>query len=289
MCIDINDEVNKFKASINKGFKEKMDKEINEDVVEEAMYSGYLDTCRTINLKKISKENKNQKELIKGIFKKKENVPFKIVEVLTGKINSQELFDNKHKELCEDLKNNFKESEIKIFDGQAQKIINMTFKYLYCIESINKERFRNCHMPLDSFTLEWIYRACIFEKNLKPKFEEGAVVGDVWKKEGKVKKGAMGSWSSMGYSKKSDDKKCTYLFYLTLLSWEKELYLGKLSLLEFDFYIWPRMQKIIAAEEFIKAFNEDDNEIKCEDYKLENLECTLQNKLKKVREIICSK
>lgn len=49
------------------------------------------------------------------------------------------------------------------------------------------------------------------------------------------------------------------------------------------------MQKIIAAEEFIKAFNDDDNEIKCEDYKLENLECTLQNKLKKVREIICSK
>lgn len=289
MCIDINDEVNKFKASINKGFKEMMDKEINEDVVEEAMYSGYLDTCRTINLKNISKENKDQKKLIKAIFKKKENVPFKIVKVLTGKINSQESFDNEHKELCEDLKNNFEKSGIKIFDGQAQKIINMTFKYLYCIDSINKEHFRNCHMPLDRFTLEWIYRACIFEKNLKPKFEEEAVVGDVWKKEGKVKKGAMGSWSSMEYSKKSDDKKCTYLFYLTLLSWEKELYLGKLSLLEFDFYIWPRMQKIIAAEEFIKAFNDDDNEIKCEDYKLENLECTLQNKLKKVREIICSK
>ena len=46
--------------------------------------------------------------------------------------------------------------------GKAQKIVNMTFKYLYCyadaVNYINKEYFKYCHMPLDSFTLAWYKR-----------------------------------------------------------------------------------------------------------------------------------
>ena len=46
-------------------------------------------------------------------------------------------------------------------------MINMTFKYIYCLEGA-KERedyFRFCHMPLDSITLEWFYR--LKEKGVK--------------------------------------------------------------------------------------------------------------------------
>lgn len=41
--------------------------------------------------------------------------------------------------------------------GKAQKIINMTFKYLYCMLPEKRDFFTYCHMPLDSYTLEWYY------------------------------------------------------------------------------------------------------------------------------------
>ena len=43
--------------------------------------------------------------------------------------------------------------------GQAQKIINMSFKYLFCCADIRNSKlshFTWCHMPLDSVTLEWL-------------------------------------------------------------------------------------------------------------------------------------
>jgi hypothetical protein len=41
--------------------------------------------------------------------------------------------------------------------GKAQKIVNMTFKYLYCFEGALdfEDCFGECHMPLDSKILEW--------------------------------------------------------------------------------------------------------------------------------------
>lgn len=61
--------------------------------------------------------------------------------------------------------------------GKAQKIVNMSLKYLYCIFYCNKNNefdnsqtkfnmdkddveriFKSCHMPLDSYTLNWYYK-----------------------------------------------------------------------------------------------------------------------------------
>ncbi len=45
--------------------------------------------------------------------------------------------------------------------GQAQKVINMAFKYLYCLdnrEEYKENIFDKCHIPLDSFTLAWYKR-----------------------------------------------------------------------------------------------------------------------------------
>ena len=41
--------------------------------------------------------------------------------------------------------------------GQAQKVVNMAFKYLYCCNGIDKEMFAKCHMPLDQYTLAWLF------------------------------------------------------------------------------------------------------------------------------------
>ena len=64
------------------------------------------------------------------------------------------------------------------------------------------------------------------------------------------------------------------------------------TLLELDFYVWPRIQKIMAAEAFIKVFKDDSNEQfddlkeENEDYKIDKLECTLERRTNIVKEII---
>ncbi len=43
--------------------------------------------------------------------------------------------------------------------GQAQKVVNMAFKYLYCCDGAEnyRDKFNKCHMPLDQFTLAWFF------------------------------------------------------------------------------------------------------------------------------------
>lgn len=76
--------------------------------------------------------------------------------------SSQEQFDAMHEELCENFlaqynellsKNNLESHAF----GKAQKIVNMTFKYLYCFEDSNKYNawFEYAHMPIDSIVNEW--------------------------------------------------------------------------------------------------------------------------------------
>lgn len=79
---------------------------------------------------------------------------------------TQEAFDERHKEVCEDfleeLKTlcvgpDFKEPPCY---GKAQKIVNMTFKYLYLFEKNEpiQPLFAFCHMPLDSNIFEYLKR-----------------------------------------------------------------------------------------------------------------------------------
>ncbi len=52
--------------------------------------------------------------------------------------------------------------------GKAQKLINMSFKYLYCFDDFriqHREKIENCHIPLDSFRLNWYKDNIILNKN----------------------------------------------------------------------------------------------------------------------------
>ena len=71
--------------------------------------------------------------------------------------DSQEAFNVWHKNTCLGLK-----SKMGSFGtiGRAQKVINMAFKYLSCLDgAYNEERFNQvfqfCHMTLDGYTLNW--------------------------------------------------------------------------------------------------------------------------------------
>ena len=71
-------------------------------------------------------------------------------------------FQKWHEETCKFFLENFNDAINGVYQiieyGKAQKIVNMTFKYLYCFDDAEKNSniFEQCHMPIDSFTLNWI-------------------------------------------------------------------------------------------------------------------------------------
>lgn len=77
-------------------------------------------------------------------------------------------FDDWHKNECKNFLNNFnpvlnKYGYESIAYGKAQKIINMTFKYLFCFDDAMNylSIFDCCHMPIDSYILKWYEKEVI--------------------------------------------------------------------------------------------------------------------------------
>ncbi|MEE0707043.1 MAG: hypothetical protein UCH28_11770 [Adlercreutzia sp.] len=71
-------------------------------------------------------------------------------------------FDKRHKALCRDFLNDYNKllADHKLPEqayGKAQKIVNMTFKYLYCFDDACEHDawFEYCHMPIDSTVAAW--------------------------------------------------------------------------------------------------------------------------------------
>lgn len=268
--MEIEKEVAEFVKTINRGpLKEYFPKEKTEekkidwnkdDVYVEALYQGYLDACRTFKWsEKVKKDYPNEEAkrgYIEGKFKS--GIAHEIREYLNKpKAYS---FDGFHEKVCKKLKECFPEKETNITYGQTQKIVNMAFKYLYCLfykyGKLKEGQFADCHMPLDSFSLEWFKRW--ISANAK----------EYWKEEGNFKKGSVGSWSSMEVSNYKDKEgiKYGYKVYLKYIRKYCEDYnKEKITPLELDFIVWPQIQKIMAAEAFIKTFEKDEEEIEKND------------------------
>ena len=70
-----------------------------------------------------------------------------------------------HKTICKDFLERFKpilnqygyDADKSLKYGKAQKIVNMTFKYLFCFDDAENyaKKFDVCHMPIDSYILNW--------------------------------------------------------------------------------------------------------------------------------------
>lgn len=268
--MEIEKEVTEFVKTINRGpLKEYFPKEKTEekkidwnkdDVYVEALYQGYLDACRTFKWsEKVKKDYPNEEAkrgYIEGKFKS--GIAREIREYLNKP--KEYPFDVFHEKVCKKLKECFPEKETNITYGQTQKIVNMAFKYLYCLfykyGKLKEGQFADCHMPLDSFSLEWFKRW--ISANAK----------EYWKEEGNFKKGSVGSWSSMEVSNYKDKEgiKYGYKVYLKYIRKYCEDYnKEKITPLELDFIVWPQIQKIMAAEAFIKTFEKDEEEIEKND------------------------
>ena len=300
--MEIEREVAEFVDTIKKDpfkyyFQNKENEKVKweEDIVyADALYQGYLDACRTFKWKKDGKDNK---EYIRRIFEEKEIVGNMKNYLRAGKI---ERFDEIHKKTCVNLIEKCK-GRTNMTYGQAQKIINMAFKYLYCCEhdSAMEERFKACHMPLDSFSLEWFKRK--FKENIfsnPDSYSENnnkELPESLFTKRGekKLKVDSIGSWSSMQtWEEDLKKQEYPYEFYTYVIKQYCEDNL--ITPLQLDFIVWSKMQKIMAAESFIKTFKDDDevdkeviNSEKPEAYDILNLKTTLENRLIEIRPLIC--
>lgn len=122
------------------------------DAFDCAVYQAYLDMCRTVPG---AGKGKRKKE----IEKTRNIVADALRDYFAGKPKAkEEAFDRWHGSALFAA-----QAPARLSVGQAQKLLNMAFKYLYCLEDFregHRSHFACCHMPLDSYTLAWYKREC---------------------------------------------------------------------------------------------------------------------------------
>jgi len=162
-------------------------------------------------------------------------------------------FDEWHKNTCREFCKRFSNCCGKeIADGKAQKIVNMSFKYLFCIGATKQypvDKFKYCHMPLDAYTLDW--------------FADKVVDG--WYNEGKNRKEKIhlskireNPWSNLEYG--DPDTPYSYAWIQQTIrkylnSDSNEIYREKdntpLTPFAAEFYIWPERQWKLAVKNLL--------------------------------------
>lgn len=262
---DVQREIKAFKDGIRILKKNNNDSEescklksvLDRASINSAVYLAYNDAKRT--MAGIGKFEKEKDEAIC-------NIAENIEKYFKKDPPSEEIFDQFHyHQLCKIWCDSF-ENDIGAY-GKAQKIVNMTFKYLRCCDdaSDHEDYFRYCHMPLDSFTLEWFKRA----KNLKA--------------------GKMISWSNLEYGscdyfQKDNKEYYSYKYYLVhIRDYVKNTY-PSLTPLELEFIEWPRMQREIDAETFLFALKDDLSSQEKNEIKKESLNTKYERIIKVLKE-----
>lgn len=164
------------------------------------------------------------------------------VDELDKSVNNPEDFDAWHKKICETFCEKVKEESSKdIFAGKAQKILNMTLKYVFCFKDASEklEKFKYCHMVLDRYTLElWFLRKVKPWYNNKKEKEETNGIS--------IKNKNIDKWSNLKYEP-TKDKKTDKLSYITIQKiigkYLKDKNIG-LTPFEMEFYVWQE-EKIL--------------------------------------------
>lgn len=228
----------------------------DEKSISVAINLAYGDAKRTMT--KIANYSSEKEEAFKNL-----NEKFKNYFNNNAPANT-ESFNTAHKKLCEIWCNAFSKTSPDVIGtyGKAQKIVNMTFKYLYCCNNINgfDDHFKYCHMPLDSFTLEW-YKRTICSKDIKNDMK----------------------WSSLDIQtyEKLSNKIYDYLLTAQQTLIDKngnKVDLSQTPLIA-EFIVWPTIQLHLAVESFYFSYNNTTNITDKRNFK----KLTLADKLKEVK------
>ncbi len=229
-------------------------KTIRESDIRESVRHAFRDlTVRT--MKKV-KEKQGEAVSLDGLAKSscdKDDGLLMRYNVWFQKDPTQDEFDAWHQETCGwvvgFLKDYYASEDCTC--GKAQKIVNMSFKNLYAlcvkkgIEEHYSKHFYHCHVPLDSFTLEWFQRECV-----------------KWKM--KLIKGHVPNWSAIrAYGDRDNDEYTTadskkfYTYFYFQKMFRKWFFDEAMTPLKAEFVFWPRIQKELAAEAFLFSLKEN--------------------------------
>ena len=158
-------------------------------------------------------------------------------------------FEDWHEKMCDSLLNLInerykdqigqKQEYAEVQYGKAQKIINMTFKYLYCFDCADKylEKFVPCHMTIDAYTIDWV--ADVVQPLPAKHMRNSATI----------------KWSK-SFSKGNKNEKYTYLWYQDKIkNFLETNYLDQnnrpLMPLVAEFYAWPEEQWIKVTKQWL--------------------------------------
>lgn len=189
----------------------------------------------------------------------------------TDDIKDSEGYDKWHHACCEEFISIIKDAKIRsnVSYGKAQKIVNMTMKTVYCLkgseEKANAGYFEYCHMPLDSFTLEW-FRAKLAKEWYNPSKAR------TFKIKISTDGGPLPKWSNLNFKKISletnfdtydrdintrlEGAHYHYMFFVTLIrayfapNNSNNPYHG-LTPFQAEFYIWPEIQWEMSAKNIV--------------------------------------
>ena len=112
----------------------------------------------------VAKEDKNRKvsdfliEQLEWSNDDKKSFIEKFVEYFDNYSEDRTNFEKWHEERCGQFLSVVNVYYENVEYGKAQKIVNMMFKYLYCMDwdDVDYEKcFQHCHMAIDSYILDW--------------------------------------------------------------------------------------------------------------------------------------
>lgn len=223
-----------FKMMVEKAHSNDLEKMTSPDcsiAIEIAVSWAYNDAKRTMH--GITKDDREEAE--DAIVKE-----FKAY--FTNPAPCEKKFKESHIRLCNAWINSFEDGSSLGTYGKAQKIVNMTFKYLYCCTNIDnfENHFKYCHMPLDSFTLEWCKR------NIQ-----------------EIDPNKIGSWSKMKdeksdtYKESKNIEKYSYHYYVARIRDYAAINKIELTPLQLEFIIWPKMQLELATENYLFTLTDE--------------------------------
>lgn len=223
-----------FKMMVEKAHSNDLEKMTSPDcsiAIEIAVSWAYNDAKRTMH--GITKDDREEAE--DAIVKE-----FKAY--FTNPAPCEKKFKESHIRLCNAWINSFEDGSSLGTYGKAQKIVNMTFKYLYCCTNIDnfENHFKYCHMPLDSFTFEWCKR------NIQ-----------------EIDPNKIGSWSKMKdeksdtYKESKNIEKYSYHYYVARIRDYVAINKIELTPLQLEFIIWPKMQLELATENYLFTLTDE--------------------------------
>lgn len=132
-----------------------------EDKFAAASSRAYRDLCRTIDFPKGKFKKDKEYDAFKLGLREKVTKTFKekIESLIKKKDMNQEIFNEWHNEVCEQIIKIYGNEGINLTYGHAQKWINMTIKYLYCLQYDDfKKVFPYLHVPVDKYIIERAYK-----------------------------------------------------------------------------------------------------------------------------------